>query len=371
MTDIKELMTQFTGDVETKMQKMATELNTTSAILRELEQKMEAGTLGGGEGIASKTWGSQVVGAPELKEFADFKTRPSRVSFEVKAITSGSSSAGALYAPQRDMLSTLPQQRLTIRDLLPTIQVTSGSVEYPKQTTRTNNAATVAEGVTKAESALAYDLTSVPIRTIAHWVTASRQILEDAPQLQGIIDTELTYGLKLVEEGQLLNGGGTGTDLSGIYTQATAFAPEFTMAAPNMIDIIGLAVLQQALTNLPADGIVLSEADWTRIRMIKDADGRYIMGDPGAEVSPRIFGLPVVASQSMTADKFMVGSFQQSATLYDRWEARVEVSTEDSDNFRKNLVTILAEERIGLAVKKTLGFTKGDFSDAITAATAA
>jgi len=68
----------------------------------------------------------------------------------------------------------------------------------------------------------------------------------------------------------------------------------------------------------------------------------------------------------MTAGKFLVGNFQK-ATLYDRWQVRVEVSTEDSDNFRKNLVTVLAEEeRIGLAVKNAAAFTKSSYATAIT-----
>ena len=78
-----------------------------------------------------------------------------------------------------------------------------------------------------------------------------------------------------------------------------------------------------------------------------------------------MFGLPVILTPAMTADKFLVGSFQSSSRLYDRWAARVEVSTEDGDNFRANMVTVLAEERIALAVTNVLGFTKGDFSDAI------
>jgi HK97 family phage major capsid protein len=207
----------------------------------------------------------------------------------------------------------------------------------------------------------------VPIRTIAHWTLASRQILDDMSQLRGIIDTELLYGLGYVEELQLLNGAGTGTDLNGLYTQATAFASPYggTLTAATKIDVILAAILQNALANQPATGVVIHPSDWTEIRGIKNADGEYIMGPPGADVEPRLFGLPVVATAAMTVDKFLVGNFQAS-TLYDRWSARVEVSTEDSDNFRKNLVTLLAEERIGLAVKQTTAFTKGDFSDAIT-----
>ena len=39
----------------------------------------------------------------------------------------------------------------------------------------------------------------------------------------------------------------------------------------------------------------------------------------------------------------------------------VTVSTEDRDNFVKNMVTILCEERVGLAVYRPEAFVKGDF----------
>lgn len=69
------------------------------------------------------------------------------------------------------------------------------------------------------------------VTTIAHWVLATRQILDDVPMLQSYVDGRLRYGLALVEENQLLNGSGTGTDLAGIYTQATAFTPPITIPA--------------------------------------------------------------------------------------------------------------------------------------------
>ena len=91
--------------------------------------------------------------------------------------------------------------------------------------------------------------------------------------------------------------------------------------------------------------------------LLKNSDGEYVMGPPGADVEPRLFGSPAVVTQAMLAGTFLVGNFER-ATLYDRMAARVEVSTEDSDNFRKNLVTVLSEERIGLAA----AFVKGDFA---------
>ena len=336
----------------------------------ELEQKADRN--GGPSFHVAPSPGKMLVDDDDVKSFLSQPTGGRRVGIDVKAIitsaiTDADGSAGDLLVPTRDNLVAMPRRELRIRDLLPTIRVTGGSVQYAKQTGRTLNASPVAEGATKPQSELKYDLVTVDIRTIAHWVIASRQILDDAPQLQGVIDTDLRYGLGLVEDLQLLTGAGTGTDLNGIYTQATAFAAgSVVIASPTKLDVIAAAINQNALADLPADGVVLHPSDWLSMRTLKDADGNYIMGPPGGVVEPRLFGLPVVATQAMAAGTFLVGAFKLGATLYDRWEARVEVSTEDSDNFRKNLVTVLAEERVGLAVKLPTAFTKGSFAAAIT-----
>lgn len=329
----------------------------------------------GGYDEPALTPGQIFVASDEVKALLGNVRGGARAGVRVKAVitsatTAADGSAGAFLVPYREAVAPLAKRELTIRALLPGVRVGSGgSVEYARQVSRTNNAATVAEGGTKPESELQFELVQEPIRTIAHYMLASKQILDDVPQLQGVVDTELLYGLQYVEDNQLLNGAGTGTDLNGIYTQATAFSQVAsglaTMAAANKIDVIAAALSQNALADDPATGIVVHPADLTEMRMIKDSQGNYIMGPPGDAVEPRLFGLPVVATKAMTAGNFLVGNFM-AATLYDRWEARVEVSTEDSDNFRKNLVTLLAEERIGLTVKRTTAFTKGGFAAAIT-----
>ena len=100
--------------------------------------------------------------------------------------------------------------------------------------------------------------------------------------------------------------------------------------------------------------------------LTKDSAGNYIIGNPQDVLSPRLFGLPVAVTPAMTSGAFLVGNFKGSATLYDRWSPRVEMSTEHSTYFTENKVAILCEERIGLGVKRTLGFTKGVFSTQIT-----
>lgn len=218
----------------------------------------------------------------------------------------------------------------------------------------------VAETAKKPESDFKFELRNVPARVIAHYTKASRQVLDDLPQLQGIIDTELLDGLALKEESQILNGDGTGQNLLGLAVGATAFTAPITVASPTLLDTIGLALLQTALAEHPATGIIMHPADWTRITLLKDADGNYIFGNPGTAVEKRLFGKPVVTTQAIALDKFMVGNFANAATLYDRWQARVEIGYEN-DNFTRNLMTVLAEERVALALKDTSALVYGDF----------
>lgn len=292
-----------------------TRISGVAAQLAEIEQKMARGG-GNGQPVTPDSWGEQFTKAPGLADFAGEHSRPSRFRLQMKTtITTGATSGGSLDVPQRDMAITMPRRRLAVRDLLPVIQVSSNSVEYPKQTTRTNAAAPVAEGAVKPESAYAFQLQTVNTQVIAHWIPASRQVLDDAPQLRGIIDGELRYGLALAEETQLLYGDNTGANLNGMVPQATAYVAPFTVPSPTMIDLLGLAIVQAALADFPPDGIVIHPSDWMRIRLTKDADGKYIFGDPQRAVEPTLFGLPVVATQAIDVDKFLVGNFQAAATL--------------------------------------------------------
>ncbi|MFG1238014.1 phage major capsid protein [Xanthobacter autotrophicus DSM 597] len=348
--------------------------NELSARLGEIEQKLARGQ---GEPEKRKSVGQSVAEHEDLKAFVKSGGK-GRVSIPVKAIisaltTDADGSAGDLIVPQRQPgILGLPQRRMTIRDLLTPGRTASNAIQYVKETGFTNSAATVSEtaGSAKPQSEIKFDIVTTAVTTIAHWVLATKQILDDVPQLQSYIDGRLRYGLMYVEENQLLNGGGTGTDLNGIYTQATAYAaPIVPSAAGNLtkIDIIRLAILQAFLAEYPSNGIVMHPSDWADIELTKTDEGAYLFANPQGGVEPRLWRLPVVETQAMTLDKFLVGAFQLGAQIFDREDANVEISTEDSDNFRKNLVTIRAEERLALAVYRPEAFVKGDFSDALAA----
>jgi HK97 family phage major capsid protein len=128
---------------------------------------------------------------------------------------------GALVVPTRvPGVVAPPERRLFLRDLLPA-QQSNGVVEYVEETGFTNAAAPVAEGATKPPSNLTFDLVQLSAKVIAHTLTASRQILSDAPMLQAYVDGRMVYGIKLEEEQQMLYGDGTGENLTGLLAHAS------------------------------------------------------------------------------------------------------------------------------------------------------
>ncbi len=339
-----------------------TAMNEAKARLDEVEQKLAR--RGATEDAAGKSAGERFVEDEGFKAFAG-QTRPrGRHIVDVKDISSlttdAAGSVGTMVQPARAAPVQLPQRRMTIRALLAQGNIGTGSLEYDREEGFTNNAAPVAEGELKPQSEIQYTEETATVRTIAHWMRASVQILADAPALRSIIDQRLRYGLAYVEEQQLLNGSGTGQNLEGLVTAATSYAAPGGLVAGQLIDTIRMGHLQVALAEYPANGTVLNPIDWAYIEMLKDGEGRYLIGNPQGTISPSLWGLPVVATQAMGVDKFLTGAFDLAAQIFDRQDATVEVSTEDQDNFVKNKVTIRAEERLALAIYRPEALVYGD-----------
>src|SRR5690606_12877801 len=115
---------------------------------------------------------------------------------------------------------------------------------------------------------------------IAHLFKASRQVLEDAAQLASYIDKRARDGLADVEEAQLLNGNGTGQNLTGLIPNATQFDAALVKAGDNKADIIRRAILHVRLAEYRADGIVMHPTDWADIEVLKETTGGYIWSNP-------------------------------------------------------------------------------------------
>jgi HK97 family phage major capsid protein len=108
--------------------------------------------------------------------------------------------------------------------------------------------------------------------------------------------------------------------------------------------------------------VVINPADWERMELTKASDGQYIMANPMDLAGPRIWGKRVVATNSIASGTFLVGAMSMGAQIWDRMDAAVQISYEDGDNFKKNMATLLAEERLALTVYRPSAFVKGTFA---------
>ena len=271
-----------------------------------------------------------------------------------------------LAEPQRvPGIVTPPERRLTIRDLLTWGRTTTNSIEYVRETGFTNNADVVSENPSagKPESTLTVEMLAAPIATVAHWVHASKQVLSDVAMLQSYLSGRLVYGLKLKEEAQLLKGSGVGLNINGLYTQASNYLnPGVTVANETGIDRLRIAMLQVQLAEYDADAIVLNPIDWANIELTKDSMNRYILANPFGVTGAVLWGKPVVPTQAMGLGEFLTGAFAMGAQGWDREDITVTISTQDQDDFIKNMAKILVEERVGLTVYRPEAFVKGEFS---------
>lgn len=361
---------QLSAQTKEAVDKIASEFNALTeanksikAAMGELEQHVASMPLNNAAKVV-ETVGKVVISSEALKNFAASVEGGKRVNIPVNAALLSTDVANGVVEPQRlPGIDTAPKQRLFIRDLIAPGRTGAPAIFWVQQTGFTNAAKVVAEGTTKPYSGIEFATKITPVTTIAHMFKASKQILDDFAQLQSTVDAEMRYGLKYVEEQEILFGDGTGVHLHGIVPQASAFDPAFSVEQQNGIDDLRLAMLQAQLARFPASGHVLHFIDWAKIELTKDTLGRYILANPSALTGPTLWGLPVVATETAAFQgKFLTGAFNAAAQLFDREDANVVISTENADDFEKNMISIRCEERLALAVKRPEAFIYGSFS---------
>jgi HK97 family phage major capsid protein len=257
-----------------------------------------------------------------------------------------------------------PRLPLGVRSLVPQGRTSAGAVEYVEETSFTNNAAVVAEGQPKPKSDKQFTVRSQIVRTIAHYFKASKQTLEDLPYLQTQIENNGIYGVQLVEDNELLNGSGVAPHLQGFMTVATAApappVPGVGEPVATVVDAIGAAVFDLAAKGYMPDGTVANPADWGAVAMVKNTQGNYIFANPLDYTSGgRLWGTRLVLSANQAAGNFLVGAFQGNSQILDREEVNVQVATQNEDDFVKNMVTVLVEERLALVIYQPAAFEKG------------
>jgi HK97 family phage major capsid protein len=278
----------------------------------------------------------------------------------------GASATGVLPIERTPGIVTEARQRLMIADLLTRRPTTFQLIDFVKVNAAPKIASPQTEGSDKGENAVTFTSSSEKVQTIATWIPATRQVLDDMAELMGFLRNMLPYLVDQEEERELLSGAGV-TDLHGLITQATAYDTSLTPAAAgwNKIDIIGRAIQQVVVAKeTEPTFVVMHPTDWFGIRLTKDTYGRYILGDPmGALNQENLFGLRPVVTTAIASGKFLVGSGSPVACeIRDRMGMEIEIATQHASYFTANLIAIRCEKRCALIVYRPASYIYGTFT---------
>jgi len=354
-TDAKEAI-KAADDLAGKIQAQA------DSIL-EMEQKLGEQVLA--SKAAPETLGRTIVQSDSFKNFASGSTNKMHV-VQANTITGQSGSPAEnsdTLVPADRVPGIIPGafRALRVLDVLPQGITTSNSVEYTRELAFTNNAAETSEGATKPETDVTFELASANVRTIAHIIKVSKQVLEDSAQLESYIDNRMRYGVQLRYETQIVNGNGTNPNISGITDSGnfTAFTPT---SGENQLDSINRMITKVREAEYEPTAIMLNPVDWGIIERLKHgtSDARYVIGNPANALMPMLWGLPVVATNTVTSGKAIVSAFDISHQVFNREGVVVDMFEQDATNVRQNLLTVRAEARGTLATLRPASCYYGD-----------
>lgn len=267
------------------------------------------------------------------------------------------------------------REKLVVADLLGSASVTQPTIKYlveKAETIAEGAPATVSEGAQKPYVRFNnFDIHTESLSKIAALTKLSDEMIADYGFVADWINNQLIYELSVEEERQLLLGDGTGSNLTGLLNRSGIQTTSGSVSYYDGFEAIYKAFdMVSSATPLTADGVVINPADYQALRLQKDQNQQYYAGGPftgqygqgGIMIDPPIWGRRTVVTQAIPKGTAIVGAFRQGATVLRKGGLRVDSTNTNANDFEHNLVTLRAEERLGLMVPLPAAFVKVELS---------
>ena len=257
-----------------------------------------------------------------------------------------------------------------IRQYLPTGTVNSNSIRHIQFDGGEGAPTPVAEGALKPQMDFDFSVVDTPVRKLAGYVRFPEEMLEDAPAITSFIRQQGLVELRKIENAQLYSGSGTGQDLSGLTTNAAAFAAGTlanSFSDANEITVLRAAINQVRLQYLRPTVILMSPTDVVKIKELRSTTNQYLVTETLNKPVPSLDGIPIVQNTEVAEGEFLLGDMSSAVQLYDRQTANVRLYDQDRDNPIRNMITAVIEERLALVTYRPYAMVYGDFATAKTA----
>jgi HK97 family phage major capsid protein len=322
----------------------------------------------------------EAILAEKSSDFAMAKTKRHDFNFalDTKAVGdmtfAANLSGGNMPQAQRlEGINDIVEREARVYGRVPKLSVSGNTVDWVYETAQEGAAAGTAEGAAKNQIDNNFVVTSVSLLKQTAYFKVSTEMLDDVAFMASWLRNKLIVRLFNRIDSQVIEGDGTGTNLNGLVTQATAFAAgSFALAVDNANDVDVLVVAANQIRTAEHMGaltILMHPDDVTGLKLEKlsSSDKRYVERLAQVGASLTMDGIPIVETTAITAGTYLIGDMSK-ALIAEKGSIMVEVGL-DGNDFTNNMRTIIGEWRGEVIIQNndTTAFVTGTFSTDKTA----
>jgi HK97 family phage major capsid protein len=315
----------------------------------------------------------------DIEKFADGKEK--KITLKVPVTIGTNNTLDAVGSASHYLLTAFTGIISPLRKRILTYlqNVSLGSISAPhamwvEELDEQGNPIFLAEGASKPDVSVRYEEREMKVRKIAAFVKVTKEMLRDLPQLISYVQSNLTKRIDLATENGLFTGDGTGQNLNGLNTYATAFTGGgLTTTNPSFADVFRAVALQVEKANGVASAVFVKPDVLAEMDVEKDSQGRYIIPPFRSPLTGNeVAGIRLISTNALgVSDPDFIGGDLSVVQVRFREGMTLEMDRAGND-FTDNKYTILAEQELVqfVSANDTQVLVKGDMATAITAITA-
>lgn len=163
--------------------------------------------------------------------------------------------------------------------------------------------------------------------------------------VSSVLEQRIVSDVRMKLDDALLSGDGADNSITGLLNQPGVTTGAFDASDPDsIIDAIGSLNALEVTPNR----IIVSGADFTSLRKLKDSSGRYLLTpDITAGAVGSLFGTPVSVTNKLTAGTAIVGDMSAVAVVRDI-DPRVDILRERYADFDQTGIRVVTRYDLGL-----------------------
>lgn len=342
---------EITANVKSELEKVGITGEKLEKLEKAIKAQGEALTMMKGAGSAhTETLDAQIKSFVEDKANIDAAMKKQSVSRDIvlkdAALMTTTNAKPAIEAWNVEVDRTIhatPEEANAIYPRLAKGSTSSPIIKWVNRVDKEGGAAFIEEGAMKPLEDWNYETETSEAKKIAVSCKVSTEMLSDAPFMRAEINRLLREDLMKVVDEKLLTGTGSSGEIKGITVGAAGYTSsdlDDKITTPNYADAIRAAILQLWMLNYTPNILFVNPVDKAMIDLTKDTTGRYI----SSELMAIMRGLTIIETTRIEKGKFLL--MDSSKWTVRPYEAlRLEYGWEN-DDFRKNLVTVIAEMRL-------------------------